>query len=249
MILFRLVSLMCADCFASHFFSNQLGLLFLASMSSCLLCAHEIPTDASLCGSCESEGDGVCAKLLAGLKMLAEMKPSFSVWQNGCKNPSVPVRQPAKIMGCHEIYVGDFDDAKDVDRLRLLGVGCVVNLCPEKLYHDDYWQVPFSLAYGRIHQLILPADDSDCFNIVALADLAFDFMESSLRSGQGVLVHCWAGCNRSVAVAIAFLVCRRKVPLTIAVRSTMTTRGEVLTNRSFRRQLVQMCLERDLALV
>ena len=65
---------------------------------------------------------------------------------------------------------------------------------------------------------------------------------------SGVLIHCWAGVNRSAAVAAFFLVAKCRVPLFAAVDQLMRRRGTVLTNQSFRKQLVQYCFQEGFSL-
>ena len=70
----------------------------------------------------------------------------------------------------------------------------------------------------------------------------------SSTTRRGVLVHCWAGVNRSAAVAAYFLTTECRVPLVAAVAQLMQRRGTALTNRSFRKQLVRYCFRTGLAL-
>ena len=62
------------------------------------------------------------------------------------------------------------------------------------------------------------------------------------------MVHCWGGVNRSAAVAAFFLTAEWRVPLVAAVARLMERRGTVLTNQSFRKQLVRYCFKTGLAL-
>ena len=95
------------------------------------------------------------------------------------------------------------------------------------------------LARRDIRQLILPASDDRGFNIIPEVEVAIEPVKSMLDKGHGVLVHCWGGVNRSTAVVVACLVASYKVPLFAAVQAAMKTRGTVLTNQAFRKQLVQ----------
>lgn len=67
-------------------------------------------------------------------------------------------------------------------------------------------------------------------------------------SGVLMLIHCWGGVNRSVAVAAFYLVSRCRALIFAAVKQLMQCRGTVLTNRSFRKQLVQYCFQEGLSL-
>ena len=73
---------------------------------------------------------------------------------------------------------------------------------------------------------------------------AVNFIDDRIKYG-GVLVHCWAGVNRSASVAVAYLMMKTQMSLVDAVRAAMNTRGTVLTNYSFRLLLVQASLPRS----
>ena len=152
--------------------------------------------------------------------------------------------QPAEIAPdvAPRLFMGDLDDSNDVARLQELGIGFVLSLCPERLGEAPYWDLPTRLAEAGIVQLIYPARDADDFDIVAdvLARGALDFVEQALPpSGPGILVHCWAGVNRSGAIVVAFLALRRGMTIAAAMRRATATRGTVLTNRAFLLALVQ----------
>jgi hypothetical protein len=155
----------------------------------------------------------------------------------------LPVAQPAQI--APRLFIGDLDDAYNVNRLCDLGIGFVLNLCPEHLV-GDYEVIPHRLAQVGIEHLGIPAQDRWNFDIISevFDKHASDFIEVGLRSA-GVLVNCWGGVNRSAAVAVAHLVLTSHVGLVDAVRHAMGQRGTVLTNYSFRRLLVEAALERN----
>ena len=127
----------------------------------------------------------------------------------------------------------------------------MINLCADRIGpQSGYEHVPAELAEARIHQHILAADDIRGFDIIAVAKHAVGAMRTALDSRQdcGVLVHCWGGVNRSAAVAAAYLTTHCSVPLCAAVDRLTRQRGTVLTNQSFRKQLVRYCFKQGLSL-
>ena len=61
-----------------------------------------------------------------------------------------------------------------------------------------------------------------------------------------MLVQCWGGVNRAPSLAVALLTWVQHVHVVSAVEMVMAVRGEILTNRSFRAQLIQEAMEHDL---
>ena len=57
-----------------------------------------------------------------------------------------------------------------------------------------------------------------------------------------VLVHCYGGINRSAFVVVALLMMLAEMPLLVALRAVAANRGKVLTNRSFRAQLLEFAV-------
>ena len=172
---------------------------------------------------------------------LGELRPAFSVWPRQRDPP--PVEQPAEVV--RGLFIGDLDDAADADRLQLLGVNFVVNLCPEQL-QGPYAGLCARLASRGIRQVLWPADDSGAYDIVeeVLARGVFESIDVALLHGK-VLVCCWGGCNRSGAVVAGYLVSRRRFALRAAMALLQQCRGTVLTTGYFRYLLVRASLLPD----
>ena len=232
----------------------------------CLLCGYpgeEASASSSIpsCSWCREEAGTLHIKEVAALRRLADIRPAFAVWRAGRREDSVegrakrsehnmPVPQPALIFPGLPLYIGDMDDAADIGRLQDLEIGCVVNLCADRLAMSEYADLPSKLGNMGIHQQILVADDRHGFDIVSVAQIAAGCIRAALGAGaaMGVLVHCWGGVNRSSAVAAFYLVTECGVPLLAAVEQMMQRRGTVLTNCSFRKQLVRYCFAHGLSL-
>ena len=209
--------------------------------------------EISCCSWCEPSARNLTQEACQMLSELEKIPPAFSVWSEGRReesgeapqqNANMPVPQPAEIspLLAPGLFLGDLDDVYNVMRLRELGIGFVLNLCPERL-EGYYADLPARLVQEGIKHLAWPAKDSSTFNIIeeVVNQGACDFIEMGLRSA-GVLVNCWGGVNRSAAVAVAFPVLRRNLALVDAVRQVMNRRGTVLTNQTFRYLLVQVAL-------
>lgn len=232
----------------------------------CLLCGHSLDAAAengrgAWCGWCESEAATLSQEEVAALQKLDRIPAAFEVWCYGRREDaeargvvtknSTPVPQPARLLPRLRLFLGDLDDAKDVDNLKKLGIGCVINLCADKVASSRRYQdVPGRLARAQIHHHILVAEDARHFKILPVVQVAFGIINAALaqETNNGVLVHCWGGVNRSAACVVAFLTTQYKVPLYAAVAESMKQRGTILTNQSFRAQLVRFCFQQGLDL-
>ena len=70
---------------------------------------------------------------------------------------------------------------------------------------------------------------------------------SATASGGRTLIHCFAGVNRSAALAIAVLMLRERRPLLDVARECFEARPFILSNETFRDQLVRLAIEHGLA--
>ena len=102
------------------------------------------------------------------------------------------------------------------------------------------------LADQRVDFRSRRAHDSDNYNILAEDLTEARSMASDARSqGGALLVQCWGGCNRAPSIAVALLMLEAKLNLVEACLQVMRNRGEILTNRAFRRQLVKLAAQED----
>ena len=183
------------------------------------------------------------------LNALGDIKPTFAVWEENTKNLDLPEPQPAKVSPDLSLYIGDIDDAANVENLKSLEIGCVVSVCADQM-KGKYEQLPIQLADAGIQQHIVWAWDREYFPIINVAEHVADAIDASLSKPQknGVLIHCYAGVNRSAAVMIYFLTTRRELPLVTAIEQVMKKRGTILTNIGFQKQLVRHCFNNGLKL-
>ena len=150
--------------------------------------------------------------------------------------------QPAAFT--ESIFVGSARHAEDLSTLRSLGVTAVLNLAPgacddpEDLFEDN------GIAY-----LELDAEDFvgyPLFEMHLEAATAFVEQHATSNSGGKVLIHCFAGVNRSAAIAVAIIMLSGRKPLYEVVQACFERRPFILSNASFRQQLVQLAAENDL---
>ena len=183
------------------------------------------------------------------LNVLGDIKPTFAVWEENTKNLDLHEPQPAKVSPDLSLYIGDIDDAANVENLKSLEIGCVVSVCADQM-KGKYEQLPIQLADAGIQQHIVWAWDREYFPIINVAEHVADAIDASLSKPQknGVLIHCYAGVNRSAAVMIYFLTTRRELPLVTAIEQVTEKRGRILTNIGFRKQLVRHCSNNGLKL-
>ena len=58
---------------------------------------------------------------------------------------------------------------------------------------------------GHFSYLVLPIEDHPSFNIIPMIEIANNFIEKAVQSGN-VLVHCMAGMSRSASIVIGYLI-------------------------------------------
>ena len=141
---------------------------------------------------------------------------------------------PARI--APDLLLGAAAHAADVAQLQALGVTAVLNLAPQSC--DD----PVgSYAAREIGYTALEADDFSDYPLLELhLEQARELYAEVAAAGGTLLVHCFAGVNRSAAIAVALLMLTRRTPLVPTLTSVAALRPFVLTNRSFRRQLAEL---------
>ena len=182
--------------------------------------------------------------------MAAALEASFVPWHTSWRHntleeiraakAAMPVPQPAKVADW--LYLGDIHDLLLVAESRLpVGVAGVLSLCPECVrqvdWADRFWHLR---DVGCAHQVVA-ASDSVGFDMISEAlPAAIHFARPFFERRVPVLVHSHRGINRAVFVAVALLMVLDHMRLTDALRAVAASRGAVLTNRSFRGQLLDI---------
>ena len=118
----------------------------------------------------------------------------------------------------------------------------MLNLAPQACA-----DVSAKYAGHGIEYLGLDAEDQPGYSLLELhMETASAFLEK-VRAADGLaLVHCFAGVNRSAALAIAFIVLTEREPLEAAVKRCFALRPWILTNATFREELCSFAEKRGL---
>eukprot|EP01006_Ploeotia_vitrea_P066056 TRINITY_DN94262_c0_g1_i1.p1 TRINITY_DN94262_c0_g1~~TRINITY_DN94262_c0_g1_i1.p1 ORF type:complete len:213 (+),score=9.99 TRINITY_DN94262_c0_g1_i1:44-682(+) len=88
------------------------------------------------------------------------------------------------------------------------------------------------------HYKSIEAEDIQGYDIFQHYTEVEEYLKSALSEGGRVVVHCVAGVNRSAALCIAFLALYQGSPLLDVVRAVKAKRPSILSNYSFRVQLL-----------
>lgn len=95
------------------------------------------------------------------------------------------------------MYVGDSEDARDIEKLDKKGITYVLNAAAGEVQTEG--------IYGKhIKCLRLNIIDESRYDISKHIDGALDFIAEAKAQKAGILVHCVAGVSRSVTVAMAY---------------------------------------------
>lgn len=155
--------------------------------------------------------------------------------------PRHHVDDPEPAVFAPHVLCGTAQHALAVDRLVELGVTAVLNCAPAGSHDCRPLYVERDIAYCALEG----CEDIPGYELLRLhlAD-AMGFVRehtTGSRAGGRVLVHCYAGSNRSATLAIAYLLCTTGEPLPVVVERCFARRPFILKNASFRRQLVELC--------
>lgn len=119
-------------------------------------------------------------------------------------------------IGESDIYIGNSNDARDIDNLRRLGIKSVVNVAKDledPWFHGDHrcYKIP-----------LLDGPGNEIYRYV----FALQIVVTLLRAGEKVLLHCHAGSSRSPAVACGVLVLMGLAPTTEAALAVVSASRE-----------------------
>lgn len=128
------------------------------------------------------------------------------------------------------VYVGSVGAAKNVDGLRALGVTHVLCVC------NGMPAGGFAERGTFVHRSIEIRDSVDA-DIAEHFETTREFIRDALARGGRVLVHCFQGRSRSVAVCAMFMMCERGMTLEEAMTAIRAVRPRAMPNSGFMRAL------------
>ncbi len=94
------------------------------------------------------------------------------------------------------LYLGDYLDARNSDKLKRLGISRILNVSDSARYGDD----------SELQVYHIPISDFGDTHLPAVFERCFEFISRAKTEGRSLLVHCRHGQNRSPAVVIGYLV-------------------------------------------
>lgn len=131
--------------------------------------------------------------------------------------------------GSGGIYMGDIFVAKDTTRLKKENIKAVLTVAS-----NTY------LKYNKediSDHKIIEAEDFETFNLSQFFNECLDFIETHLKKGNNVLVHCFAGVSRSATIVIAYLMKNNKWKLNDTIKYVKSKRNMIAPNSGFGKQL------------
>lgn len=140
------------------------------------------------------------------------------------------------------LYIGNYADAGNTDRLRQLGITHVVNCAAfSKSDKNPYAESTGIHVYKQFH-----ADDSDNYDMLQHFQEAKAVIDDAREQGGKALVHCAMGVNRSGVICVAYMMTDLKLDLVETVRRIKDKRGMIICNRGFRKQLIHFARKHEL---
>ena len=173
----------------------------------------------------------------AGRLALQRLRPSVTASLDlaRARGKTSGTGEPSRFPGEPPLWVGSGAHAADVKLLQRLGIKAVLN-CAPSVCRD-----PVSLyRMNGIRYSAIDAQDDRSFPLLdRCLKPASEFIRSAHEAGDGVLVHCMAGVNRSATLSVAYLLERDRRCLLELFAECVAARPCILQNPSFQLQLCE----------
>jgi len=115
------------------------------------------------------------------------------------------------------LWVGSSADSRDKKFLKQHDIQLIINATKT---------IPFSTKHILGYRV--PVDDhpDENPNMIDYFPITSLIIDETLKSGKGVLVHCYAGIQRSCAVAAAYLIYKDHIPARQAMDAVQRMKSE-----------------------
>ena len=132
------------------------------------------------------------------------------------------------------LYIGGYNEARNMELLAGLGITHVLNCAAyRKSLRNPYPEWTGIIGYRQFE-----ASDDDFYDIIQHVPASKSFIDGARSQGGKVFVHCARGINRSGAICIAYMTVDQQQDMMEVVQYVKRRRGVILSNGSFRRQLI-----------
>jgi len=126
-----------------------------------------------------------------------------------------------------KIYLGSYDDARNLNKLSHLGITHILNTAIEiPNFYPNYFK------YLRLN-----LDDISQQNLYPVLDKSYKFIDNVVNNDGKILVHCAAGISRSSSIVIYYLMKRYNWDYGRAYNYVKSHRKIINPNNGFCRQL------------
>ena len=127
-----------------------------------------------------------------------------------------------------KIFISSQDPASDLDLLKQYKISHILNVAGLTNHFTTQFHYKTLALY----------DDFGC-DIASVFAECNEFIDSALKAGGTVLIHCNAGVSRSATIALAFVMRNERVDLSEALQQLKAIRPSVRPNSHFMQQLYE----------
>eukprot|EP00731_Ephydatia_muelleri_P023353 Em0015g936a len=163
------------------------------------------------------------------LKLEEEMKMDLKAYREFLDQQMLVIlgqlEKPSKI--CDYLYLGSEWNAANLEELKKLGIGYIVNVTREI---DNFYPEVFTYFNVRLYDL----PDSE---LMKHWDKTYQFIKTAKEKGSRILVHCKMGISRSAATVVAYKMKEYQLTLDDALAYVKSKRSCINPNDGFIQQL------------
>ncbi|CAB9497312.1 specificity protein phosphatase 26 [Seminavis robusta] len=151
-------------------------------------------------------------------------------------------QQQVPVQISESVYISNASGVSDVDKLHKLGITHVLNVAGSMAA----WSPQEEYEKKGIHYKMVDAIDEPTYDMLDLhLEECLEFMRGAQNNNSKnearIVVHCYAGCNRSGVIVAAEHMLRTRTNVLETVLHCRTCRGNAfLTNNGFQGQLVAL---------